>query len=166
MGRLQMDTTLAVPGDGHRNSDEELRMIYTANGWSIDLKPGWSRAKPVSEQPGSHAIAFAPNSSNALLTITTFDPSVSRIGAKSWVELVARINRQKQRHVEPTRIGDFSGFYISFVAESVHIRAWALRFIGDPLDVTYRCDATAVGRYDADVDTMLSSVWRLMQSTE
>ncbi len=141
-------------------------MRCTFNHWSIDLKSGWTPAQPMSDQPGSDAIAFAPNSSDALLTLTTFDPTASGSSATDWVELVARVNRLKHRHVEPARIGDFTGFYIWFDTESIHIRAWALRYRDAPLDITYRCDASFVGRDDADVDKMLSSIRRVLQTTE
>ena len=142
------------------NCHEALLMIYRSSRWSIDLKRGWTRVQPLSEQPEIEVSAFSPNSSSALFTISTFDPSVSGVSAKTWVELVARINRQKKRTVEPTRIGEFSGFYISFDTDSVCIRAWAIRFANDPLDVTYRCDSSMAGRYNADVDKMLSSIRR------
>ena len=72
----------------------------------------------------------------------------------------------KNRHVEPARIGDFAGYYIWFVAESIHMRAWALRYRDEPLDITYRCQLVIAGRDDVTVDTMLDSVRRTVQTTE
>ena len=141
-------------------------MQYTSPVCSIDIAPGWTPAEPISQQDGSDAIAFAPLGDDALLTLTTFDPAVSRTDARTWVELVAKVNRQKNRHVTRTHVGEFAGYYMWFETDSIHMRAWAMLCGDQPLDVTYRCDVSIAGRDDALVDTMLATTQRSSKMTE
>lgn len=94
------------------------------------------------------------------LTIRCFGSPDERgiIGAAEWVEAVGRMNRAMGRQVSATRCGDFSGYTVDFATAEEWLRGWALCANSVPLDATYRCKATDVGRDDADVDGMLNTL--------
>src|SRR5206468_11464539 len=80
------------------------------------------------------------------------------MAAAQCVEAVGRINRAKGRAVSVIHCGDFAGNIVQFKSGEEWIRAWALCSGSSPLDATYRCKTTDVGRDDAVVDKMLSTL--------
>jgi hypothetical protein len=80
------------------------------------------------------------------------------MAAAEWVEAVGRINRAEGRVVSVIRCGDFAGNVVQFKSGDEWIRGWALCFGSSPLDATYRCKATEVGRDDVAVDKMLCTL--------
>lgn len=131
---------------------------FVAFGWSIDLAPGW-RAEIRQETLTGEKTAFLaifPKANDALLRLTPDERGI--MGAPEWVELVGRINRNRGRIVSAFDCGDFSGNSVQLQAGDEWIRGWALCSDSVPIDATYRCKSTVMGRDDAVVDEMLSTL--------
>jgi hypothetical protein len=131
---------------------------FAAFGWSIDLAPGWSAEIRQESSCGETTafLAIVPKANDALLRLTPDERGI--MAASEWVETVGRINRLKGRPVSAIQCGDFSGNIVEFKSDDEWIRGWALSCGSSPLDATYRCKASEVGRDDRVVDTMLSTL--------
>jgi hypothetical protein len=130
----------------------------SAFGWTIELAPGW-RAEVRHETLTGETTAFLailPKANDALLRLTPDERGI--MAAAEWVELVGRNHRCLGRIVSALDCGDFSGNVVEFNAGDEWIRGWALCSDSVPVDATYRCKATEVGRDDAAVDKMLSTL--------
>jgi hypothetical protein len=131
---------------------------YSAFGWSIDVAPGWNPQLRQTALFGETTafLAIVPEVNDALLRLT---PDERRImAAAEWVESVGRINRAKGRTVSAIHCGDFMGYFVQFKSGDEWLRGWVLRSGSSPLDVTYRCKATDMGRDDSVVEKMLSTL--------
>jgi hypothetical protein len=131
---------------------------FAAFGWSIDLTPGWSAEIRQESSFGDTTafLAIIPKANDALLRLTPDERGI--MAASEWVEAVGRINRAKGRAVSVIHCGDFAGNIVQFKSGEEWIRGWALCSGSSPLDATYRCKATEMGRDDAVVDKMLSTL--------
>jgi hypothetical protein len=131
---------------------------FAAFGWSVELAPGWSAELRQEYSFGETTafLAIVPEANDALLRITPDERGI--MAAAEWVEAVGRINRAKGRAVSAVHCGDFAGTIVQFKSGQEWIRGWALFSGSSPLDATYRCKATEMGRDDAAVDKMLSTL--------
>lgn len=131
---------------------------FTAFGWSIDLAAGW-RAEIRQESAFGETttfVAIVPVTDDALFRLTPDERGIMAAG--EWVEAVGRTNRAAGRPVTAVQCGDFSGNTVEFKSGGDWIRGWALCCGSSPLDVTYRCNASEMGRDDSLVDQMLSTL--------
>jgi len=131
---------------------------FPAFGWSIDLAPGWSAEIRQESSFGETTafLAIVPEVNDALLRLTPDERGI--MTAAEWVEAVGRINRAKGRAVSVIECGDFSGITLGIRSGGEWIRGWALCCGSSPLDATYLCNASNVGRDDPVVDKMLSTL--------
>jgi len=131
---------------------------YAAFGWSIALASGWTAelCEVTAFGETSVYLAIVPDAKDALLRLTPDERGL--MGAQEWVERVGRINRAKGRRVSLTQCGDFAGNSVEFVSGDEWLRGWALCAENVPLDATYRCRLSDVGRDDQVVDEMLNSL--------
>lgn len=131
---------------------------FAAFGWSIDVAPGWKAEIRGASAFGETAsfVVIVPETDDALLTLVTDERGI--MAASQWAELVGQLNRAKGRPVSFIQCGDFSGNAVEFNSGSEWIRGWALCCGSFPLHASYRCNARTMGRDDAFVDNMLSTL--------
>ncbi|HKN67600.1 MAG TPA: hypothetical protein VJW73_15050 [Gemmatimonadaceae bacterium] len=126
--------------------------VFQAPTWSVDLPNGWT-----AELQADYMQIRLPFP-HAELRITPYRDETGRMSAAEWIRVAEHFTAKRGRPVIPRNCGDFVGHETRFDAGSVWIRGWALLAGDEGLDVDYRCAPADAGRYDTNVDAVLSTL--------
>jgi hypothetical protein len=124
----------------------------------MEIPAEWNRAPLVvnRDSEGMEYVVFVPEQQDAELRLTR--DYRGKIAAAEWVEVCAFMSRAKKRLCEVVQCGDFGGYMVEFLSVDTWVRGWSLHKGDVPLDVCYRCKASAKGRDDMIVDEMLRTL--------